>query len=100
MSEPFERRRLRDEHIVDTSAMVMRRSRRARFRVVPRFRGDATFEDWELAWRVSRRGRVEHVPAVTTCVRVHTGSLFSHAPDDLVDLVPPGVVAPAIVIGD
>jgi hypothetical protein len=87
MAVPFERRRLRDEHFVDTSAMVMRRTRQARFRDVPRFRGDATFEDWELAWRVSRRGRVVHVPAMTARVRVHDGSLFSHAPGDIVDLV-------------
>jgi hypothetical protein len=55
----------------------VRRSRAARFRVVPRRRGDATFEDWELAWRLSRRGRVVHVPAATACVRVHAGSEFS-----------------------
>jgi glycosyltransferase involved in cell wall biosynthesis len=73
----FDRKRLRDENFVDTNATVVTRSSRSRFRVVPRRRGDATFEDWELAWRLSRHGRVVHVPVATANVRVHAGSQFS-----------------------
>ncbi|MDQ1521727.1 MAG: hypothetical protein QOI55_2800 [Actinomycetota bacterium] len=75
-SVPFDRARLRDDAYVDTNTIVMTRSRLTRFRVIPRRLGDATFEDWELAWRSSRRGRVVHVPAVTVRVCVHEGSQF------------------------
>ena len=77
LSVAFDRDRLREENYVDTNAMVIRRTRRARFRVVPRRRGDSTFEDWELAWRTSRRGNVVHVEAATARVLVHDGSQFS-----------------------
>jgi hypothetical protein len=76
LSVPYDRSRMRDQNFVDTNTIVVRRSRRARFRVVPRRRGDATFEDWELAWRLSRRGTVVHVSAPTARVRVHSGSQF------------------------
>ena len=72
----FDRSRLRDESFVDTSTIVVRRSPRTRFRDVPRRYGDATFEDWELVWRLSRRGRVVHVPASTVVVRAHGGQCF------------------------
>jgi hypothetical protein len=74
---PFDRTRLRDENFIDTNAIVVRRSRRARFRVIDRRRGDATAEDWELAWRTSRRGRVVHVRGAVAYLRVHLGSTFS-----------------------
>jgi glycosyltransferase involved in cell wall biosynthesis len=77
LSVPFDRGRLRDENFVDTNAMVLRRTRGTRFRVVPRRRGDATFEDWELAWRTSRWGNVVHVDVTTALVLVHDGSQFS-----------------------
>jgi hypothetical protein len=76
LSIPYDRSRMRDQNVVDTNTIVVRRSRRARFRVVPRRRGDATFEDWELAWRLSRRGTVVHVAVPTVRVRVHSGSQF------------------------
>lgn len=73
---PFDRVRLADENFVDTNALAVRRGPAARFRDIPRMRGDATFEDWELAWRISRRGTVAHVPAITVNVRVHHDSCF------------------------
>jgi hypothetical protein len=93
LSVPYDRARMRDENLVDTNTIVVRRSRHARFRVVPRRRGDATFEDWELAWRLSRRGAVVHVPEPTARVRVHSGSQFIVPGVD----VPPATVAVAAV---
>jgi glycosyltransferase involved in cell wall biosynthesis len=74
---PFDRVRLREESYIDTNAIVVRRNRQARFRCVERRRGDATAEDWELVWRVSRRGRVVHVAGGVANLRVHGGSTFS-----------------------
>jgi hypothetical protein len=73
---PFDRLRLAEENFIDTSVTAVRRASSTRFRVIPRRRHDATYEDWELAWRVSRRGTVAHVPAVTANVRVHSDSCF------------------------
>lgn len=77
LSIDFDRELLRAGNMVDTSTVVMRRSRHARFSLVPRHRGDATYEDWEIAWRVARRRRVVHVPTITANVTVHSGSHFS-----------------------
>jgi glycosyltransferase involved in cell wall biosynthesis len=74
---PFDRVRLREENYIDTNAIVTRRSRQSRFRCVERRKGDATAEDWELAWRVSRRGRVVEVAGGIANLRVHDGSTFS-----------------------
>lgn len=66
----FDRRELRHTSFVDTSAIVVRRSRRVRFARVPRGRG-AVYEDWWLARRLSRRLRTELVPRVTVNYLVH-----------------------------
>jgi glycosyltransferase involved in cell wall biosynthesis len=66
----FDRRALRSTSYVDTSTVVVRRSRRVRFSRVPRGRG-AVYEDWWLARRLSRRLRTELVPRVTVNYLVH-----------------------------
>ncbi|MCU1429776.1 MAG: family 2 glycosyl transferase [Actinomycetia bacterium] len=89
LSVAFDRRHLREENFIDTSTLVVRRTRRARFRAIPRRRGDATFEDWELAYRLSRGKRAVHVPIATANVRVHEGSKFSLPRPDQVRHEPP-----------
>ena len=66
----FDRRKLRSTSFVDTSTIVVRRSRRVRFSRAPR-RGGAVYEDWWLVWRQSRRLRTELVPRVTVNYLVH-----------------------------
>ncbi len=77
IGEPFDRKRLRHRNFVDTSAIVVRRDRQARFSRVPRRKGDRQIEDWELVYRVSRRRRVRHVPEVTVRYLAHEGSYYS-----------------------
>ncbi len=77
IGEPFVRRTLRHRNFVDTSATVLRRDHRTHFSRVPRRKGDRQIEDWELVYRVSRRGRVRHVPEVTVRYLAHEGSYYS-----------------------
>lgn len=77
LAVPFDRHRLRAEGFVDASTIVVRRGRGVLFSRVPRRFRDFPREDWELAWRLSRRHRVEHVPAVTVRYVVHEGSHFT-----------------------
>jgi hypothetical protein len=47
------------------------------FSRTPRRRGDFPGEDWELAYRLSRRLATVHVPEPTVIYRVHGGSNFT-----------------------
>ena len=67
---PFARRTLRNDSYIDTSTMVVRRSRAVRFSRAPRG-GTAVYEDWNLAYRLSRRLRTQLVPEVTVRYLLH-----------------------------
>jgi len=77
LSVPFDRKVARDHAFADASAIVVRRGKGTFFSRVPRRRGDFPREDWELAYRLSRRLRVEHLDEATVVYRVHDGSFFS-----------------------
>ena len=70
ISVPFARRTLRNDSYIDTSTMVVRRSRAVRFSRAPRG-GSAVYEDWNLAYRLSRHLRTELVPEVTVRYLLH-----------------------------
>lgn len=76
VSVPFERHLMRTRSFIDTSAIVVRRSRKTRFSWVPRGRGTVPGEDWEFAYRLSRRHQTVHLPQVTVEYLVHELSYF------------------------
>ncbi len=61
-SEPYDRRALTHRNHIDASALVLRRSDQVLFSRLRRHTGGARQEDWELAYRLGRRGRVAHLP--------------------------------------
>ena len=67
---PFARRTLRNHSYIDTSTMLVRRSRAVRFNRAPRA-GARVYEDWNLAFRLSRRLRTELVPEATVRYLLH-----------------------------
>lgn len=77
LSVEFDRSTLRQEGYVDASTIVVRRGRGTVFSRVPRRYRDFPREDWELAWRLTRRRPARHVPAVTVRYVVHDGSHFT-----------------------
>ncbi len=80
LSQPFERRLLRERSFVDTNGIVVRRTRGVRFSRIRRGRGIKPPVDWEFVWRMSRRMRVVHLPVPTVVYAVHNGSYFSKWP--------------------
>jgi glycosyltransferase involved in cell wall biosynthesis len=70
ISVPYSRRTLRNSSYIDTSTMVVRRSRAVRFSRAPRG-GSKVYEDWNLAFRLSRRRPPIHIPDVTVRYRLH-----------------------------
>jgi glycosyltransferase involved in cell wall biosynthesis len=77
LSEPFDRKAMRERSLVDTNVIVVRRRDDLAFSRVPRRRNDFPLEDWELVWRLSRTMRVAHVPTPTVRYLCHEGSNFS-----------------------
>jgi glycosyltransferase involved in cell wall biosynthesis len=76
LSVPFDRRRLRWENYIDTSAMVIRRFPGLHFSRLHRPKRSFPGEDWELAFRLSRRMPVVHVPSPTVHYLVNSGSFW------------------------
>lgn len=74
---PFDRRLLRWQPFVDANSIVVRRSWNGDFSLVPRDKHTLPKEDWEYVWRMSRRGRVQHVPAVTVLYSVNPASYYT-----------------------
>ena len=93
VSRPYDRVRLREEALADTSAIVVRRAEWVRFSRVPLRREEFPSEDWEFTWRCARFARAEHIPVVTVRYRFHDGSYFRDwrkiVPDDGGDPVVP-----------
>ena len=77
LGEPFDRRKLRQSPFVDANSIVVRRSSGQAFSVLPRNRDTHPKEDWEFTWRLSRRGRVVHVPKVTVNYAINPGSYYT-----------------------
>lgn len=77
LSQPFDRRLMRDKAFVDTNAIVARRDRGVRFSRIRRRKGVRPPVDWEFVWRLSRRHRTVHVPARTVRYAVNPGSYFT-----------------------
>jgi glycosyltransferase involved in cell wall biosynthesis len=76
-SVPFDRRTARDTAFADTSAIVVRRHPRVLFSRTPRYFGEFPGEDWEFAYRLSRRLRTEHLPEPTVRYRLDVGSYWT-----------------------
>lgn len=78
LSVPFDRVAFADGRpTVDTNALVARRMRGLRFSRLSRSRGVYPREDWELAWRLSRRHHIGHVPQATVRYLVNPESYYS-----------------------
>lgn len=77
LSRRFDRRALAEESFVDTNCVVARRGRGVRFSRLPRAGRSVPGEDWELAWRLSRSRRVEHVPITTVTYLVNPASYYT-----------------------
>jgi glycosyltransferase involved in cell wall biosynthesis len=77
LGEPFNRGRLKEHSYVDANSIVARRSFHLGFSVLPRARSTLPKEDWEYAWRMSRRGRLAHVPRVTVLYSVNPDSYYT-----------------------
>jgi len=77
LSVEFDRGKLGFDNFVDTNAMVIRRFRGLRWSRIPRSRGVTPAEDWELAYRLSRTVRAEHVNSATVRYRMNPGSHFN-----------------------
>lgn len=76
LSRPFDRQALREASFVDTNSIVVHRGAGVRFSRLPRSGSNLPGEDWELAWRLSRRRRVRHAPEVTVTYLVNPDSYF------------------------
>lgn len=84
LSVPFDRRAFADGRpMIDTNAIVVRRTRAVHFSRLRRARGIYPREDWELAWRLSRRQYVGHVPEPTVRYLVNPESYYSNWAEDL-----------------
>lgn len=76
-ARPFSRRGMREACFVDTNQIVVRRGRGTWFSRLPRSGPKRPGEDWELAWRLSRRLRVVGVPETTVTYLVNPDSYFT-----------------------
>jgi glycosyltransferase involved in cell wall biosynthesis len=78
LSKPFDRKRFADETSwVDANSMVLRRDACPLFSRLPRTRATFPKEDWEFAWRASRKARVVHVPTATVEYLVNPESFYT-----------------------
>lgn len=77
LSEPFDRKRLRAEALVDTNAIVVQRTPRVRYSRLPRTVTTTPREDWELVHRLSRRMDVRHVDRITVDYLAHRDSYYT-----------------------
>jgi hypothetical protein len=78
LSVPFDRHAFADgEPTVDTNAIVVRRTPRLHFSRIRRAKDVHPREDWEFAWRLSRKHHVGHVPEPTVRYLVNPQSYYS-----------------------
>lgn len=78
LSKPFSRKQFSDESSwVDANAIVLRRSHFLPFSRLPRTRATLPKEDWEFAWRVSKRAIVAHIEEATVEYLVNPSSYYT-----------------------
>ena len=77
LSRDFDRRAMADEAYVDANSIAVRRGSDVRFSTLPRTRATLPKEDWEFVFRLSRRGRVVHVPRRTVRYLVNPASFYT-----------------------
>ena len=85
LSTPFDRKLLRWMGYVDVSALVTRRIPRLHFSRLVRPFGSSPKEDWELAIRLSRKLRSEHIPVPTVRYLINPDSYWSDWPEGALD---------------
>lgn len=79
LSGDFDRRSFSDSSsVVDSNAIVLRRTERAIFSRLPRVRATMPKEDWEFVWRQTRGARVRHIPVATVEYLVNLGSYYTN----------------------
>ena len=76
-SVPFDRRACREKSFADANSIVVRRDRRTLFSRAPRPFGSFPREDWEFAYRLSRRLATVHIPEPTVTYVVHDESFYT-----------------------
>lgn len=77
LSRQFDRRALGVTNYVDMNSIIVRRTPGLGLSLLRRGRTTSPKEDWEFVWRLSRKGRVSHLPAVTVDYAVHAGTYYS-----------------------
>ncbi len=77
LSWRFDRKRFRNEGLIDLSSIVVRRKRSVVFSRVPRRKDEFPKEDWELVYRLSRTMPVRHIPIVTVTYLINPDSYFT-----------------------
>ena len=77
LSVEFDRRLLARTNFIDTNAMVIRRFRGLHWSRIRRPLGLYPREDWELAYRLSRKMRVQHVSTPTVRYLIHSDSYYT-----------------------
>jgi glycosyltransferase involved in cell wall biosynthesis len=80
---PFDDRTFRNDSYIDTSTIVVRRSKDVLFDRAPRS-GSEVYEDWNLAFRLSRRQPPRLVPEVSVSYLLHPdGYMQRHLRQDV-----------------
>jgi glycosyltransferase involved in cell wall biosynthesis len=77
LSVEFDRRLLARTNFIDTNAMVIRRFRGLHWSRIRRPLGLFPREDWELAYRLSRKMRVQHVSTPTVRYLINPDSYYT-----------------------
>jgi glycosyltransferase involved in cell wall biosynthesis len=77
LSVEFDRRRLGYANFVDTNAMVIKRIPGLHWSRIRRSPGVLPREDWELAYRLSRKMKVQHVNVATVRYLINPGSYYT-----------------------
>lgn len=78
LSQTYDRRKLADgNNYIDANSIVLRRSEAGLFSRLPRTKATFPKEDWEFAFRQTRRSRVVHVETPTVEYLVNLESYFT-----------------------
>lgn len=78
LSEPFDRKRAKADAFIDTNSIVVRRVPGIHFSRLPRKMTTTPREDWEFAYRMSRRMKVRHIDRITVDYLVNWSSYYTN----------------------
>jgi glycosyltransferase involved in cell wall biosynthesis len=78
LSVEFERRLMGSSSFIDTNAMVIKRFPGLHWSRIRRKRGMFPVEDWELAYRISRKTKVQHLNVPTVRYLINSDSYYSN----------------------